>query len=362
MPRTRPDRRPTSHDITRDDEGHRRADVVNVALIGAGNWGKNLLRTLYQMRGAELSTCCDSDLDRCRAQLNGFKGIAVTDDPETVFRNGSVDAVVIATPVPTHYDLARRAIEAGKDVFVEKPMTLALDDAERLVALAKERERVLMVGHLLEYHPCVVRMKELLDSGEVGKPYYMYSQRLNLGRIRKDENALWSFAPHDISIILHILDMEPESVSARGAAYIRSSVEDVVFLDMRFPGGVVAHIHVSWLDPHKVRRTTLVGSKKMVVFDDMEPAEKVRVYDKGVEPNGRFVGYAESLSLRFGEVVVPAIAMREPLRVECEHFLECVSDRSTPRSDGRDGLRVVRVLDAAQRSLKSGGVPVALSE
>jgi len=337
------------------------ADVTNVALIGAGNWGKNLLRTLHQMKGAELSTCCDADLERCRSNLNGFQGITITGDPEDVFSNDAISAVVIATPVPTHFDLARRAIEAGKDVMVEKPMTLSLEDAETLVATAQEHDRVLMVGHLLEYHPCVVKMKELLDEGELGKPYYMYSQRLNLGRIRKDENALWSFAPHDISIILHILDMEPESVSARGAAYVRSNVEDVVFLDMRFPGGVVAHIHVSWLDPHKVRRTTLVGSKKMVVFDDMEPAEKVRIYDKGVEPNGRFVGYAESLSLRFGEVIVPAIAMREPLRMECEHFLECVRERKTPRSDGRDGLRVVRVLDAAQRSLKSGGQPIDLA-
>jgi len=337
------------------------ADVTNVALIGAGNWGKNLLRTLHQMKGAELSTCCDADLERCRSNLNGFQGITITGDPEDVFSNDAISAVVIATPVPTHFDPARRAIEAGKDVMVEKPMTLSLEDAETLVATAQKHDRVLMVGHLLEYHPCVVKMKELLDEGELGKPYYMYSQRLNLGRIRKDENALWSFAPHDISIILHILDMEPESVSARGAAYVRSNVEDVVFLDMRFPGGVVAHIHVSWLDPHKVRRTTLVGSKKMVVFDDMEPAEKVRIYDKGVEPNGRFVGYAESLSLRFGEVIVPAIAMREPLRMECEHFLECVRERKTPRSDGRDGLRVVRVLDAAQRSLKSGGQPIDLA-
>jgi predicted dehydrogenase len=344
------------------DKGNRGADVVKVALIGAGNWGKNLLRTFHQMSGADLSRCCDADVDRCRARLNGFQGIEITGDPSDVFDDDAIDAVAIATPVPTHYELARRAIESGKDVLVEKPMTLSLEDAVSLVEAAEERDRILMVGHLLEYHPCVERMKELLTSGEVGKPYYMYSQRLNLGRIRKDENALWSFAPHDISIILHILDMEPESVSARGAAYIRSNVEDVVFLDMRFPGGEVAHIHVSWLDPHKVRRTTLVGSRKMVVFDDMEPAEKVRIYDKGVEPNGRFVGYAESLSLRFGEVVVPAIQMREPLRVECEHFLECVRDRSTPRSDGHDGLRVVRVLDAAQRSLKSGGAPVSLTD
>ena len=183
---------------------------------------------------------------------------------------------------------------------------------------------------------------------------------MNLGRIRSDENAMWSLAPHDISIILHLLDEEPFEVAAVGAAYIRPDIEDVVFLCMRFTDNKLAKIHVSWLDPHKVRRTTLVGSKRMVVFDDMLAAEKIKIYDKGVEPNGRYVGYAESLTLRFGEVFVPALEMNEPLKVECEHFVKCVADRATPRSDGRDGMRVVRVLDAAQRSLESGGRPVTL--
>ena len=217
-----------------------------------------------------------------------------------------------------------------------------------------------MVGHLLEYHPAVAKMKELLDSGELGHLYYIYSERVNLGRIRSDENALWSLAPHDISIILHMMGEEPVDVAARGAAYIRPGIEDVVFLWMRFPGNRLAQVHVSWLDPHKVRRTTLVGSKRMVVFDDMQSSEKIRIYDKGVEPNGRYVGYAESLSLRSGEVLVPALKMSEPLKLECQHFVDCVRTRTTPLSDGEDGKRVVRVLDAAQRSLKAGGVPVSL--
>jgi predicted dehydrogenase len=307
------------------------------------------------------------DGDRCSGLLNGVPEVESTTDPEDIFTNPDVDAVIIATPAPTHFELAKRAMEAGKDVFVEKPMTLTLEDAEELVRLSDKLERVLMVGHLLEYHPGVLKMKELLDAGELGDAYYLYSERVNLGKIRKDENALWSFAPHDISIILYLLDEEPVEVAARGAAYIQDGIEDVVFLWMRFSDDRLAQIHVSWLDPHKVRRTTLVGSKKMVVFDDMQAGEKIRVYDKGVNgngngngKNGKFVGFDEALSLRFGEVTIPALPTAEPLRLECQHFIKCVEDRARPRSDARDGLRVVRVLDAAQRSLESGGNAVKL--
>ena len=334
--------------------------MVNLALMGTGAWGRNLLRNFAHLKGAHLKVCCDIDGEQCENTLNGYRGISVQTDPDKVLKDPSIDAVAIAPPAITHYELAKRALEAGKDVFVEKPMTLSYENAVDLVETAEARDRILMVGHLLEYHAGVEKMKELLDSGELGNPYYLYSERVNLGRIRSDENALWSFAPHDISIILYLLGEEPVDVAARGAAYIRPGIEDVVFLWMRFPGNRLAQVHVSWLDPHKVRRTTLVGSKRMVVFDDMLASEKIRIYDKGVDPNGRYVGYAESLSLRFGEVLVPALKMTEPLKAECEHFVECVTNRATPRSDGRDGMRVVRVLDAAQRSLKSGGLPVTL--
>jgi len=334
--------------------------VVKLGLIGAGAWGKNLLRTFATSERGRLLACCDSNCGFLESQLKAFDGIAAMEDPEGIFSSSEIEAVVIATPAVSHFELARRALLSGKDVFVEKPMTLALDDAKELVALAEAEKRVLMVGHLLEYHPGVVMMKDLLDRGELGDPYYLYSERVNLGKIREDENALWSFAPHDISIILYLLDEEPLEVAAYGAAYIREEIEDVAFLWMRFANNRMAQVHVSWLDPHKIRRTTLVGSKKMVVFDDMAPSEKIRIYDKGVEPNGRTVGYAESFTLRFGEVTVPALNMREPLRLECDHFIDCVLTRETPRSDGHDGLRVVKVLDAAQKSLKSGGIPVAL--
>ncbi len=334
--------------------------MINLALIGTGAWGRNLLRNFAHLEGAHLKVCCDADGDQCKTTLNGYPGIRVETDPEVVFADPEIDAVAIATPAVTHFELARRAIESGKDVFVEKPMTLTYEHAVELVEAADAGERILMVGHLLEYHAAVDKMKELLDTGELGDPYYLYSERLNLGRIRSDENALWSLAPHDISIILYLLDDEPIDVAAHGAAYIRPDIEDVVFVCMRFPGNRFAQIHVSWLDPHKIRRTTLVGSKRMVVFDDMQGSEKVKIYDKGVDPSDGFVDYAESLSLRFGEVVVPVLKMTEPLRLECEHFVECVTNRTTPRSDGRDGMRVVRVLDAAQRSLKAGGLPVTL--
>lgn len=334
--------------------------MVNVALIGAGAWGRNLLRNLALLPDADLRICCDSDQERCAKTLNGFTGVRACGDPELAFGDPEIDAVVIATPAGTHFDLSKRAMLAGKDVFVEKPMSLSVEHARELVDLASDHDRVLMVGHLLEYHPAVQRMKDLVTSGELGKPYYIYSERVNLGRIRNDENALWSFAPHDISIILHLLEEEPVEVAAIGAAYLQPGIEDVAFLWMRFKENQLAQVHVSWLDPHKIRRTTLVGDKKMVVFDDMQPSEKIKIYNKGVEPNGNCVGYADSFTLRFGEVTVPALKMTEPLRVECSHFIECVRTRSTPRSDGLDGLRVVRVLSAAQRSLEGGGTPVPL--
>ena len=343
-----------------DGFARRGKHVINLALIGAGPWGRNLLRSFAHMKHAQLKICCDSDPARCAEALNGFRDIEAAHDPAPVLSNPHIDAVIIASPAVTHYEFALEALTRGKDVFVEKPMTLSLAHAEKLVETAKKNGRILMVGHLLEYHPGVNKMKELLTTGALGDLYYLYSERVNLGRIRSDENALWSFAPHDVSIILYLLEREPVEVSASGAAYIQPGLEDVAFVWMRFEGNVLAQIHVSWLDPHKIRRTTLVGSKKMVVFDDMEPSEKIRIYDKGVTLNGRCVSYAESFSLRFGEVSVPMLDTREPLKLESEHFVDCLMTRKEPRSNGADGLRVVRVLDAAQRSMKSGGAPVLL--
>ena len=217
-----------------------------------------------------------------------------------------------------------------------------------------------MVGHLLLYHPAVVKMKHLVTTGEIGEPFYLYSQRLNLGRVRKDENALWSFGPHDVAVALHLFAAEPEVVTAKGEAYLQQGIVDVVFVTLHFPGKKMAHIHLSWLDPHKTRRTTLVGSRKMVVFDDMEPTDKVRVFDKGVEVRPEAASYKDYLHVRFGDILIPHIGAAEPLGLECQHFLDCIRTGATPLSDGAHGLRVIRVLAAAQQSLDLDGVPVAV--
>jgi len=288
-------------------------------------------------------------------------GSTLTHDFDAVLRDPDVQAVVVATPGPRHHAVAKMALEAGKDVYVEKPFTLEIGHAEELIALAAERKRVLMVGHLLEYHPVVTRLKEMISREELGRLYYIYSQRVNLGTVRTDENALWNFAPHDISVIMFLLGAAPTDVAARGQGYLQKGVEDVVFLTMNFGGRAMAHVHVSWLDPHKIRKLTLVGDRKMAVFDDLEANEKLRVYDKGAQLNQDYNTFAEYVGLRFGDITMPYIKVGEPLQIECRHFVECVRTRRTPVSDGQDGLRVVKVLDAAQRSLKRNGEPMKLA-
>ena len=332
--------------------------MVRVALVGVGGWGKNLARNYYQIPDVELATVCDLDAGRLSAIEVQYPGVSTTSSFDEVLADKTIDAVVIATTAPTHYKLTKAAILAGKDVYVEKPFTLSVEDAVELNALADEHGRILMVGHLLEYHPVVTELKRLIESDELGKVLYVYSQRLNLGTVREDENALWNFAPHDISVILYLLGGKIVDVSARGQGYLRNDVEDVVFLTIAFEDKSMANIHVSWLDPHKVRKLTIVGSKKMAVFDDLAANEKLRIYDKGAEFSGEYETYAEYVGLRFGDITIPYIQSGEPLRVECQHFLECVRTRSRPLSDGQDGLRVIRVLDAAQKSLERGGVPI----
>ncbi len=334
--------------------------MVTVAVIGGGGWGKNHVRNFRQIDSCRLKTICDLNEKVLAKHKAAYEEVETTTDASQVFGDGVIDAVVIATDAPSHYKLACDALAAGKHVFVEKPMTLASSEAEDLVGRAEAAGRVLMVGHLLEYHPCVIQLKELVDSGELGTLRYTYCQRVNLGVIRKDENAWWSLAPHDVSIILFIFGAEPSIVTAQGQAYLQKGVEDVVFAQLKFADGRMAHIHVSWFDPHKIRKVTLVGSDKMATFDDMDPSEKIRVYDKGVNVAGSVVDYEQSVSIRTGDIVIPKTRGGEPLRAECLHFLECVEKGETPRSDGRDGLRVVKVLEAGQRSLDAGGVPVDL--
>jgi len=320
-------------------------------VVGLGYWGPNIARNFATISGSELTWCCDGSAEALERSRAMFPGVRLTGSVDDLLSDPELDAIAIATPVPTHAELAVRALEAGKHCFVEKPLAQSVADAERAVAAASAAGRVLMVGHLLEYHPGVRMLKELADTGELGdRIYYIYGNRLNLGKLRADENALWSLGAHDVSVVHFLAGEEPSEAVAHGESYVRAGVEDVVFCFLRFPSGLSAHLHLSWLDPHKERRFTVVGSRRMATFDDMALEGKVTIYDKGFDEDAR--GYGEYIT-RSGGIVSPAIPNVEPLRVECEHFVECVAEGRRPRSDGESGLRVVRVLERLQESLDS---------
>jgi predicted dehydrogenase len=334
-------------------------NALSVAVIGAGYWGQNLVRNFATAKRCTLKYVCDLNEGLLAAHQRSFPATRTTSDVGVVLDDSEVQAVVIATPVPTHFELARRALQAGKHVYVEKPLTLRASEARALVELAKQAQRKLMVGHLLEYHPAVTYLKEMLDRGRLGEPYYMYTQRVNLGIVRQNENAWWSLAPHDLAIVCHLLGSPPVSVAASGQCYLQKDIEDVVFATIKFADGKMAHVHCSWLDPHKIRKMTVVGPEKMVTFDDMEATEKIRIYDKGAAVRHDITtSYADIISLRFGDIIIPKIPGGEPLALECEHFVACVLENRPVRSDGADGLRVVQVLEAGQQSLKHHGAPV----
>lgn len=329
--------------------------MINLGIIGVGGWGKNLLRNFQEQPGARVMIAADKVAARRSAAGEKYPELTLTDDYGDILSNPDLQAVVVATPGASHFAIVRDCLEAGKDVFVEKPMALTAADCRELCRLADQRNLILMVGHLLLYHPAVGKLKEEVEAGTIGDLYYLYSQRLNLGKIRRSENALWTFAPHDVSVALYLIGRKPAAVSARGGSYIQSEVADVAFVTISFPGGVMAHLHVSWLDPHKVRKVTIVGSRKMLVFDDMDSSEPVRIYDKGVPENLVYDTYGEYLNLRYGDIQIPWVKAGEPLRMETGHFLDCVRQRKRPLTDGRNGLAVVAVLEAAQRSLEEGG-------
>ena len=334
--------------------------MKNLAIAGVGAWGKNLLRNFYGLSGGQLILACDLDEKRLTYLKENYPGMATTVKFSDVIERDDIEAVVIATPPAHHYEMAMAAITADKDVFVEKPLVLSVAQGERLVEEAHKRNRILMVGHIMVYHPATTFLKEQIDEGGLGKVYYLYASRVNLGKVRDIENALWSFAPHDISIILYLLDKDPVRVTSTGSAYLQPGIEDVVFTTLHFGDGTMAHIHVSWLDPHKDRRLVVVGSKKMAVFDDGQVAEKIRLYDKGVDTRQDYETYGEYLAIRTGDIVIPQVSSSEPLAQECRHFLDCIEKRVRPRSDGTEGLRVLKVLEAAQKSLEAGGAPVSL--
>lgn len=336
---------------------------VRIGQIGVGYWGKNLLRNFAGLPGVAVTRVCDQrDVVRegVRAQ---YPGTRVTGRYEDLLEDPDLDGVVIATETPQHFPLAEAALLAGKHVFVEKPMAQTTAEAERLVALAEERDLRLMVGHLLLYHPAFRYVEDLIHQGELGEVYYLYSMRVNLGIIRQRENAFESLAPHDLSLALAFLNRKPVAVSAQGQAYLQPGIADVAFATVYFEDGKLAHLHTSWLDPHKARKVTVVGSRKMAVIDDVESTEKVRLYDKGVDikpGEKQFVDYSSAMTVRTGDISIPRIEMKEPLRLECAHFVDCIRTGRTPRSDGRNGLAVVRLLEAAQKSLAHNGSCVDL--
>ena len=329
-----------------------------VGVVGLGYWGPNLARNFAALDGCELRWCCDRAEDRVERWRSAFPGTLFTPQLDDLLVDDGLDAVVVATDVPSHAPIALAALAAGKHCFVEKPLSQSSSDAGEIAAAAQGAGLVLMVGHLLEYHPGVAKLKEILESGELGEVRYVYSNRLNLGVIREAENALWSLGAHDVSVLLHLLEEEPVEVLARGESFVRDGVEDVVFCHLRFSSGRVAHMHLSWLDPHKERRFTVVGARRMATFDDMELDRKVTVYDKGFDPD--FRNYGEYIT-RSGDVMSPQISNEEPLRIECRHFVDCIASGSEPRSGAVSGLRTVRVLEALQLSLDGGGVPIQLA-
>jgi predicted dehydrogenase len=333
---------------------------VKVAVVGAGYWGVHHVRVFNAEPGAELVAVCDaSEAARTRAGRIA-PDARLTGSFDEILADREIDAVVLATPARAPGEQGLRALRAGKHVLVEKPMALAIADAEAMAAEARTGGRVLAVGHLMLYHPAVVRLREMLASRELGQLYYLLATRVNLGKLRRDENALWSFAPHDLAMADYLLDGEmPVSIAARGQSYLQAGVEDVVFVTLKYADGRMAHIHLSWLDPRKERRFTLVCSKKMVEFDDVA-AEKLKIYDKGYDKPPEFAQYAEYLTLRQGDIHIPHIPMSEPLSLEGKHFVDCVRTGATPRADGASGVRCVRILEAAQASLDRDGVPTIL--
>jgi predicted dehydrogenase len=311
-----------------------------IGVVGLNYWGPNLARNFSDL--SELTWLCDLD-DKQLAQIGArYPDARTTTNFDDVLADDSVDAVVIATPVPTHYALAKQALEAGKHVFVEKPPAMRAAEMDELVALADARDLVLMPGHLLLYHPGVLKVKELIDKGVLGDVLCVYGNRVNLGIVRSNENALWSLGVHDLSVILYLLDEDPELATAQGSASIHPGVEDVVFCFLRFPSGKIAHMHLSWLDPHKMRKMTVVGREKMVVFDDMEPERKVTVYEKRAGSNGELFS---------GDISIPKIETTEPLRRECAYFLELIAGEHDKSKVARDGARVVRALEMLTTSL-----------
>lgn len=338
-------------------------EQLRIGAIGGGYWGPNLIRNFIEIPEAELVAVADLDADRLSHLKTRFPQIQITTQNYQDFFEMNLDAVVIATPPNTHFPIAADCMRNGLGVLVEKPLTLNSEDARNLISIAAENKQVLMVGHTFEYNPAVRTLKEMIDSGELGDIYYIDAVRASLGLFQTKANVLWDLAPHDISILRYLLGADPTKVSVHSADCVQDGIHDVAYAAFRFPNNVLAHIRMSWLDPSKTRRITVVGSKKMVIYDDVENLEKIRIYDKGVKAIRHTDTFGEfSFAYHYGDVVIPHLRMQEPLRVQCSHFLDCVREGKTPQTDGYNGLRVVQILESAQKSLESDGDNVAIAD
>ena len=338
--------------------------MIQIAVVGAGHWGPNLIRNFHTSAESRVRYVVDRSSSRLDSLRSRFPDIEMLSSLDPVLADSKIDAVVVSTPTTTHFEICRRALEAGKHVLVEKPIAASLEDSQRLVELAKKHDRILMVGHVFLYNTAVQRVKQVLDAGTLGRVFYISMVRTNLGPIRLDVNAAWDLAAHDISIVNYWLGASAKSASAVGGDYINKGVADVVFATLRYPNDVLVNLHASWLNPRKSRDITLVGDRKMLTFDDMNLQEPIRVYDKGVkdEPVGGGAGSAVvdtfasfRASVREGDITIPKVAMGEPLKSECDHFLQCLTQKKQPLSDGQTGVEVVKALQAIQRSLAHGG-------
>jgi predicted dehydrogenase len=328
--------------------------MIGIAIIGYGYWGPNLARNFAETEGASLAMVCDADPRRLALAQKRFPALSCAADFDEALRNPDVNAVAIATPVHTHYELAKRAIKAGKHVLVEKPLTARVDQAEELVALAEKNGVVLMVDHVFVYSPPVLKMKEMVAQGRLGKLFFIDSVRINLGLFQRDVNVVWDLAPHDLSIVDFLVDRLPVSLSAYGTTHANHDIEDVAYLNLDYGDGLIANFHVNWLSPVKVRQMIIGGSERSLIYNDLHVDEKIKVYDRGIDvgedPEQR---HKAMISYRSGDVWSPNLATREPLSQMAEHFISCIKSGQQPVSNGKTGVRIVKILDAAQRSIKS---------
>jgi len=335
--------------------------MIKVAVVGCGYWGPNLIRNFCSIPQCVMSMACDAKPDRLEYIQRLYPSVAVTSDFQDIINNDDIDAVAIATPVAMHFPMAQQCLQRGKHVLLEKPITASVKECQELIRLAVKHGRTLMVDHTFEYTAAVNKIKEIIQSGELGQIYYIDCVRVNLGLFQNDINVVWDLAPHDVSIVLYLLDQQPESVSGQGKAHLKSDIEDVAALALNFPDNLGVYIHSSWLHPNKIRKITIVGSKKMLVYDDVDPLEKIKIYDKGVEVPAHYETFGDfHFSYRYGDIYSPRLEETEPLKKVCQHFIECIGNGTQPRTNGTSGLRVVSVLEAANISLKNGGSPIAI--